>query len=106
MFVEFRSAGISTFILADVCHYDDDDIRAMCLNATLAPINAEDLHQQVPVVLEMDPTTVIRPAAQEEITQEGVDHKNIMMLLNPDKLQEMPRWKWNQIFKLLKPVPS
>ena len=103
MLVEFHTAGISTFMLAEVSNHDVDDVRAMYLESTLAPVNAADLYRKLPVVLPMDPLDVLRPARQDEIQKEGVDHKNIMMLLHPDKLQEMPRWKWDQIFKLLKP---
>ena len=93
MLVEFHTAKVSTFMLAEVSNHDVDDVRAMHLESTLAPLNAADLYQKLPVVLPMDPRDVLRPATQNEIKKEGVDHKNIMMLLHPDKLQEMPRWK-------------
>ena len=103
MLVEFHTAGISTFMLADVSNHDVEDVRAMYLESTLAPVNAADLYQKLPVVLPMDPEDVLRPARKDEIQKKGVGHTNIMMLLNPEKLLEMPTWKWDQIFKLLEP---
>ena len=67
MLVEFHSNGISTFMLADVSNHDVEDIRAMYLEHTLAPVNDADRYQTLPVVFPMDPTDILRPATQKEV---------------------------------------
>ena len=106
MLVEFHTNGISTFMRAEVINNDVEDIRALYLEDTLwhtEPLTAADLYEKLPVVLPMDPTDILRPATQKDINKEGVEPDNIMFLLNPDKLKELPKWEWDQIFKLLQP---
>ena len=109
MLVEFHSNGISTFMLAEVSNHDVEDIRAMFFEDKFkddGPMTAAKLYEKLPVVLPMDPKEVLRPAKKEEVKKKDVDHDKIMFLLEPDKLKDMPKWEWDQIFKVLGPQPK
>ena len=68
----------------------------------LSPDSPKDLYEKLPVVFPVDPRDVLRQATNAEGKKEGVDHTKIMKLLHPDKLRDVPKWNWDQIFKLTK----
>ena len=63
--------------------------------------DAKELWKQLPVVLPMDPREILRPATESEVNVPGVDYKQIMKIVDPAALKEMPRWNWDQILVLM-----
>ena len=102
MLVEVHTRGVSTFMLAEVSNRDVEDVRAMFLEKELQPKNHRDLWEKIPDFTPMDPQEILRPVKPHELAiTEGFDVSLVSKFVNVDGLKKIPKWEWDQIFRLL-----